>query len=101
MDQKASRVLIVDDMHVNRMILSSLLAVSGVASDQADSAEASATEKIPVIFLTGENERDHVVKILKQKPDGYLLKTSQKDSLVDAIGRFFSESLFRESLNET
>ncbi len=57
----------------------------------------SKTEKIPVIFLTGKNDRDHVYKILKHKPDGYLLKTSQKDSLVDAIGRYFSESLFRES----
>ncbi len=40
MNQKTSRVLIVDDMQVNRMILSSLLAAGGVACDQAESEEA-------------------------------------------------------------
>ncbi|MBQ8945984.1 MAG: response regulator [Lachnospiraceae bacterium] len=36
MDKNSSRVLIVDDLPVNRMILSSLLASHGVMSDQAD-----------------------------------------------------------------
>lgn len=36
MNNAAARVLIVDDMPVNRMILSSLLASRGVVSDQAD-----------------------------------------------------------------
>ena len=35
-DSKTSRVLIVDDMAINRMVLASLLATNGVASDQAD-----------------------------------------------------------------
>ncbi|MCR5099708.1 MAG: hypothetical protein K6B14_12290 [Lachnospiraceae bacterium] len=37
MDNKASRVLIVDDMPVNRMIISSLLATNGVMSGQVES----------------------------------------------------------------
>ena len=37
-------------------------------------------------------------KNVKNKPDGYLLKSSQKESLTDAIGRFFAESAFKESL---
>ena len=57
-----------------------------------------ATKKIPIIFLTGKNDRDLVYRILEHKPDGYLLKTSQKDSLLEAIGGFFRETVFRESL---
>ena len=52
------------------------------------------TKYIPVIFLTGKNDREHVFKILNYKPDGYLLKTSQKENLIDSIDRFFLESLF-------
>ncbi len=55
------------------------------------------TKKIPVIFLTGKNDRDHVFRILEYKPDGYLLKTTQKEPLLDTIHRYFSESLFLNS----
>ena len=57
------------------------------------------TRMIPIIFLTGKNDRDHVYSILHYKPDGYLLKTLSKDSLLDSIDRFFAESLFRMSLH--
>ena len=53
------------------------------------------TYKIPIIFLTGKNDRNHVIRILEHKPDGYLLKSSKKESLMDAIARFFSESILR------
>lgn len=53
---------------------------------------------INIILLTGKNDRDHVFRILEYKPDGYLLKTSQKDALLDALRRFFAETLFRDSL---
>lgn len=56
------------------------------------------TANIPIIFLTGKNDRDHVFSILHYKPDGYMLKTSSKDALLDSIDRFFSETLFRMSL---
>ena len=56
------------------------------------------TCQIPIIFLTGKNDREHVFMILENKPDGYLLKSSQKESLTDAISRFFAESAFKESL---
>ena len=55
------------------------------------------TRKIPVIFLTGKNDRDHVFKILEYKPDGYLLKTTQREALLDTIHRFFSETMFKKS----
>ena len=37
MESTSSRVLIVDDMPINRMILASLLATNGVPSDQVES----------------------------------------------------------------
>lgn len=133
MNNATARVLIVDDMPVNRMILSLLLASRGVVSDQADGGlmcldmvrakdyelilldhrmpemdgheligklrNDPATNTIPIIFLTGKNDRDHVFSILHYKPDGYLLKTLTKEALIDSIDRFFSESLFQMSLN--
>ena len=55
------------------------------------------TCEIPIIFLTVKNDREHVSRILEYKPDGYLLKSSQKEAILDAIQRFFSESLFKIS----
>ena len=40
MEKNSARVLIIDDLPVNRMILSSLLASRGVVSDQADGGYA-------------------------------------------------------------
>ncbi len=51
----------------------------------------------PIIFLTGNNDRDIVIRVLEYKPDGYLLKTSQKDAILDMIRRFFAESMFRQT----
>ena len=56
------------------------------------------TSGIPIIFLTGKNDRDHVFSILHYKPDGYLLKSSSREMLIDSINRFFSETLFRMSM---
>lgn len=50
---------------------------------------------IPIIFLTGKNDRDHVFSILHYKPDGYLLKSASKEMIIDSIERFFTESFFR------
>ena len=54
-------------------------------------------QNIPIIFLTGKNDKDHVFRVIEYKPDGYLLKTSGKDALLDVIRRFFAETLFRAS----
>ncbi len=54
---------------------------------------------IPIIFLTGMNDRDHVFSILHYKPDGYLLKSSPREALIDSIDRFFAETFFRRSLS--
>ncbi len=46
-------------------------------------------QDIPVIFLTGVNDRGHVEAVLKLKPAGYLLKPAVRDRLIDAIERAF------------
>lgn len=41
--------------------------------------------KIPVIFLTGVNDRSHIQAVLKLKPVGYLLKPAVPEKLIAAI----------------
>ena len=40
---------------------------------------------IPVIFLTGVNDREHIQAVLKLKPAGYLLKPAVPEKLIAAI----------------
>ena len=54
----------------------------------------SATEKIPVIFLTGKGDRDSVFQVLALKPEGYILKSSGRDKLVESVGSFFMKQLY-------
>lgn len=41
-----------------------------------------ATDAIPVIFLTGNGTKEAVTRVMELKPDGYLLKTTQKEDLL-------------------
>ncbi len=43
------------------------------------------TASIPVIFLTGVNDTAKIQKVLRLKPDGYLLKPIDKDVLLSKI----------------
>ena len=47
------------------------------------------TAHIPVIFLTGKDDRNTVVKVLAAKPEKYLLKTLPPEELVREIDVFF------------
>ena len=49
---------------------------------------------IPVIFLTGKGDRESVMQVLAMKPDGYLLKSMQKDGLLAAIEGFFEKQRY-------
>jgi CheY-like chemotaxis protein/HPt (histidine-containing phosphotransfer) domain-containing protein len=57
--------------------------------------------RIPIILLTGNNNKDIVFHVLEFKPDGYLLKTSPKENILDVIHRFFAESMFKISRDKT
>ncbi len=52
------------------------------------------TAKIPVIFLTCKGDRDSVVQVLALKPEGYILKSSGRDKLVESVGSFFMKQLY-------
>ena len=41
-----------------------------------------ATEKIPVIFLTGIGTKEAVSRVMALKPDGYILKTTPRGDLL-------------------
>ncbi len=49
----------------------------------------SETCSIPVMFLTGRGDKDSVVSVLELKPEGYFLKTIQKDELLEKLHEFF------------
>ena len=44
---------------------------------------------IPVVFLTGNNDREKVVEVITLKPDGYLLKGVKLDKIVEYVDNFF------------
>lgn len=47
------------------------------------------SEQIPIIFLTGKSDRESIMRVMKLKPQGYLLKTMSRDDIVDVIDNFF------------
>ena len=49
------------------------------------------TEKIPVIFLTGKDDSESVMHVLSLKPDGYILKSIERDALLERLEEFFAE----------
>ena len=53
---------------------------------------------IPVIFLTGKDDRESVMAVLSLKPDGYLLKNASRESLLKSVDEFFEKRKY-ESLH--
>ncbi|MCR4605333.1 MAG: response regulator [Eubacterium sp.] len=47
------------------------------------------TGKIPVMFLTGKNDREVVMEVVNLKPVDYLLKTISKEGLLGKLRGFF------------
>lgn len=56
----------------------------------------SKVDSIPVIFLTGKGDRESVMKVLALKPDGYLLKSTERNKLVSAIDDFFEKKKYKD-----
>ncbi len=46
---------------------------------------------IPVIFLTGKNDKESIMKVLDLKPEGYLLKSMESAQILKAIEEFFEK----------
>ncbi len=51
--------------------------------------EAPVNNDIPVVFLTGHQDKESVMNALGQKPDGYLLKTIDNKTLHKKLGSYF------------
>ena len=52
--------------------------------------EADVNNDIPVMFLTGHQDRNSVMTALGQKPAGYMLKTIDNKTLHKKLGSFFA-----------
>ena len=50
----------------------------------------SATQNIPVIFLTSKGDAETVKSVLALHPEGYLLKTTPSEQVVAAIDQYFA-----------
>ncbi len=46
---------------------------------------------VPVIFLTGKNDRESILKVMELKPEGYLLKTMPPEKIVAEVDSFFEK----------
>lgn len=47
------------------------------------------TANIPVMFLTGNNDRDSIVKVVSLRPVDYLLKAIDRQGLRDKLDNYF------------
>ena len=54
------------------------------------------TANLPIIFLTGKNDRDTVMRILEKRPTGYLLKAMRREELLDTLMRYFDDSIIMQ-----
>lgn len=49
---------------------------------------------IPVIFLTGKNDKESIMKVLDLKPEGYLLKSMEPEKIIQEIDNFFEKQKY-------
>ena len=47
---------------------------------------------IPVIFLTGKNDKESIQQVLGLKPQGYILKSTKPEQIVEMIDEFFMKT---------
>lgn len=46
---------------------------------------------VPVVFVTGVNEKDRIMEALKLKPEGYLVKPVKREELLDMVQKIFEK----------
>jgi len=46
---------------------------------------------IPVMFLTGKNDKESIQQVLSLKPEGYILKSTKPEQIVQMIDDFFQK----------
>lgn len=62
--------------------------------------EQEETKDIPVIFLTGVNDEKAVMEVLRLRPQGYLLKPVEPESLLKALDKAFADKEQKENPDE-
>lgn len=53
--------------------------------------ELEEAKDIPVIFLTGVNDKEHIEAVLTLKPEGYILKPAKASVILDTLERVLGE----------
>ena len=48
-------------------------------------------DHVPVMFLTGKGDRESVLKVLALKPEGYLLKSLDREQILESVEDFFAK----------
>ena len=56
--------------------------------------ENEETKDIPVLFLTGVDEKEDIMRVLVLRPKGYLLKPVDQNRLFESIEKIFDEQQF-------
>ena len=51
------------------------------------------TRAIPVMFLTGKSDKESVMQVMSLKPQGYFLKSIEKDELLQKLSDYFFKQL--------
>ena len=46
---------------------------------------------IPIVFLTGADDKTTIMRLMRKKPDGYLLKPPAKEKIISVIEKIMSE----------
>lgn len=46
---------------------------------------------IPVMFLTGKNDKESIQQVLSLKPEGYILKSTKPEQIIQMIEEFFQK----------
>lgn len=55
--------------------------------------EVEAAKNVPVVFLTGVRDKEHIQAVLELKPAGYLLKPASADMIYDVLGRVLKKAM--------
>lgn len=53
--------------------------------------EVEEAKDIPVVFLTGVNDKEHIEAVLRLKPDGYLLKPASAEKIFETLDKLLEE----------
>lgn len=79
------------DGHLTDLILLDYSMPGMSGADTLERIRARETTKyIPVVFLTGKNDQESVLRVLSLNPQGYILKTSGKDELLSRVAEVLS-----------